>query len=83
MGSVYAFSSELDAWVRSRKVRLEQEQEQGTDQEQNERTEALPGESPADVQVGRPRLSLQGRSALILGSVALLALLAAAYFVIP
>jgi TolB-like protein/Tfp pilus assembly protein PilF len=81
MGSVYAFSSELDAWVRSRKVRLEQEQEQGTDQEQNERTEVLPDESPADVQVDRPRWSLRGRSALILGSVALLALLAA-YLVI-
>src|SRR6266513_896647 len=37
MGSVYAFSSELDAWVQSRKLRLEEEE--------------LSAERPADEEV--------------------------------
>src|ERR1700716_1852524 len=37
MGSVYAFSSELDAWVQSRRLRLEEEEE-----EKERRAEAPP-----------------------------------------
>src|ERR1017187_1196477 len=67
MGSVYAFSSELDAWMQSRRLRLEQEDKA------RERSSETPGEADAD---HGPRGSQQARSWLVLGGVAVLALLA-------
>ena len=67
MGSVYAFSSELDAWMQSRRLRLEQEDKE------HERSSETPGEADAD---HGPRGSQQARSWLVLGGVAVLALLA-------
>ena len=47
MGSVYAFSSELDACGTQSQSPVGARAGTGTDQEQNERTQALPDESPA------------------------------------
>ncbi len=68
MGSVYAFSPELDAWLRNRRLRLEKEEkERGA-------------ETPVDAQVGQgPRGSPRARRWLVLGGVAVLALLAVTY----
>ena len=69
MGSVYAFSSELDAWVQSRKLPLEEEEEKG-----------LSAERPADGEVDvRPTGISRARLWLVLGGVAGLALIAATY----
>ena len=68
MGSVYAFSSELDAWVQSRKLAL-QEEEKG-----------LIAERPADGEVDvRPTGTSRSRLWLVLGGVAGLALIAITY----
>ena len=65
MGSVYAFSSELDAWVQSRKLPLEEEQK------------GLRPEWPADGEVDvRPTGISRARLWLVLGCVAALALMA-------
>src|SRR5215467_6688248 len=49
-GSVYAFSSELDAWLQSRRLRLEQEETQ------------LPAATPANPKADtRPRDTPRGR----------------------
>jgi len=66
MGSVYAFSSELDAWVQSRKLRLEEE----------ELSAERPAEGEVDVQ---PTGTSRARLWLALGGVAGLALFAATY----
>ncbi|MGB8910905.1 MAG: tetratricopeptide repeat protein [Candidatus Sulfotelmatobacter sp.] len=66
MGSVYAFSSELDAWVQSRKLRLEEEELRA------ERT----AEGEVDV---RPTGTSRARLWLVLGGVAGLALIAVTY----
>lgn len=69
-GSVYAFSSELDAWLESRKLRLEEE-------EKEDRAEA-PVEAEGD---HRPGGTALGRRWLVLGGVAVLALLAVGYVI--
>ena len=66
MGSVYAFSSELDAWVQSRKLRL------GEEELSAERT----AEGEVDV---RPTGISRARPWLVLGGVAGLALIAVTY----
>ncbi len=66
MGSVYAFSSELDAWVQSRKLRLEEEELRA------ERT----AEGEVDV---RPTGTSRVRLWLVAGGVAGLALIAVTY----
>ena len=66
MGSVYAFSSELDAWVQSRKLRFEEEE--------------LSAERPAEGEVGvRPMGTSRARLWVVLGGVAGLALIAVTY----
>lgn len=68
MGSVYAFSAELDAWVQSRRLRLEEE-----DKEHR-------AETPVDAESDqRPEGTPQVRRRLVLGGVAVLALLAGTY----
>ena len=68
MGSVYAFSSELDAWVQSRKLPLEEEEK------------GLRAERPADGKVDiRPTGTSRARLWLALGGVAGLALIAVTY----
>jgi TolB-like protein/tetratricopeptide (TPR) repeat protein len=68
MGSVYAFSSELDAWVQSRNLPLEEEQK------------GLGAERPADGELDvRPTGSSRARLWLVLGGVAGLALIAVTY----
>jgi TolB-like protein/Flp pilus assembly protein TadD len=70
MGSVYAFSSELDAWVQSRKLRLAEEE--------------LSAERPAEGKVDvRPTGTLRARIWPILGGVAGLALIALTYVMFP
>jgi TolB-like protein/Tfp pilus assembly protein PilF len=66
MGSVYAFSSELDAWVQSRRLRLEEE-------EQEHESSA---EAPLDAEVGsRPIGTLGTRAWIVLGVTAVVALI--------
>jgi TolB-like protein/Tfp pilus assembly protein PilF len=68
MGSVYAFSSELDAWVQSRRLRLEEE-------EKERRAEAR---LDVDGNHAPRRIPRAGRW-LVLGGVVVLALLAVTY----
>ena len=68
MGSVYAFSSELDAWVQTRRLRLEQEEK--------ERRSETPVDEKGD---HGPRWTLGIRRWLVVGGVAVLALLAISY----
>src|SRR5260221_14657743 len=65
IGSVYAFSSELDAWVQSRRLRLEEEEKEAT------------AETPVDAK-GDHASGRTSRTArwLVLGGVGVLALLA-------
>ncbi len=68
MGSVYASSSELDAWVQSRKLRLEEEEKERR------------AEPPVDEEVSvRPTGTSRARFWLVLGGVAVLALIAVIY----
>src|SRR5437762_1405482 len=67
LGSVYAFSSELDAWLQSRRQRLEAE-EKG-----QERSAETPVEAEDD---HPPRVTPQARRWLVVGGVLVLALLA-------
>jgi TolB-like protein/tetratricopeptide (TPR) repeat protein len=68
MGSVYAFSSELDAWVQSRKLPSEEE------------GKGLREERPAEGEVDvRPSGTSRARLWLVLGGVAGLALIAVTY----
>jgi TolB-like protein/predicted Zn-dependent protease len=67
-GSVYAFPSELDAWLQSRKLRLEEEQK-AQEAETSVGAEASSG----------PRESSLTRRWLVLGAAAALALLGIAY----
>src|SRR5216684_5296197 len=61
-GSVYAYSSELDAWLRSRKLRLEEEEkEHNAETPMNGEADHGPGGTP------------QVRRWLVLGGVAVLA----------
>ena len=70
MGSVYAFSSELDAWLQSRRLRLEEEERE------REATALVPeGEREA-------KETRHARRWMALGSVAVLSLLALTYIVI-
>ena len=70
-GSVYAFSSELDAWLQSRRLRLED-----ADEEKQSRAE-----TPADAEGDHgPKGTSWARRWLVLGGVAVLALLPATYF---
>ncbi len=68
-GSVYAYSSELDAWFESRRLRLERE-------EKAQRAETL-----VEADSG-PRQSARMRRCLVLAGVAVLAVLGVAYFMI-
>jgi hypothetical protein len=70
MGSVYAFGSELDTWLQSRRMRLEEEA--------GEHRAEAPLEGEDDL---APRETSQRRRWLVLGAVAVLALLAAYYVV--
>jgi len=72
VGSVYAFSSELDAWVQSRKLRLEEEEEE----EEIERRAEPPADEEVDV---RPTGTSRARLWLLLSGVAVLALIAVTY----
>lgn len=69
IGSVYAFSSELDAWVQSRRSRLEEEEEEQTSEPQVDAT--------AD-----RRPPPKGRRWLVLGGVAVLVLLSVTYLIV-
>jgi TolB-like protein/Tfp pilus assembly protein PilF len=73
MGSIYAFSSELDAWVQSRKLRLEDEEK-----EKERRAELRVDEEVA----ARPTRTSRARLWLLLGGVGVLALLAVAYVLV-
>jgi TolB-like protein/Tfp pilus assembly protein PilF len=68
MGSVYAFGSELDAWVQSRRLRLEEEEQQ------HERRPEAPVDAEGD---HGPRGTPGTRRWLVVGGVVVLALLAA------
>jgi TolB-like protein/Tfp pilus assembly protein PilF len=70
-GSVYAFSSELDEWVQSRRLRL------GAEEKEREAETAVDAEGDPG-----PRSTPGMRRRLILGSVAVLALLTATTYVI-
>src|SRR2546427_10787134 len=61
-GSVYAYSSELDAWLQSRGLRLEEEKENRA--EASEEEEAEPG--PNEPQLARRWLGLCGITVLAL-----------------
>lgn len=69
-GSVYAVPSELDSWLQSRKSRLEEE----------EQSETAPVSSPVSNKDEHPAVREAGRW-LILGAVAVVVLLAAAYLI--
>jgi len=72
MGSVYAFSSELDAWVQSRRLSLEEEEKE----EQKQRS----AETPVDAEGDRgPRGTQRSRPWLVLGGVVALTLLSVTY----
>ena len=67
-GSVYALSSELDAWLQSRRLRLEEDGKEHT------------AETPVDLEADRePRPTSRTRRWLTLGGVAVLGLLAVTY----
>src|SRR5437868_15424081 len=68
MGSVYAFSSELDAWVQTRRQHLEQEEK--------ERAAETPVDDEGD---HGPRWTPGIRQCLVVGGVAVLAVLAVTY----
>jgi TolB-like protein/Flp pilus assembly protein TadD len=70
-GSVYAYGSELDAWLQSRKLGLEEEAE---DEEQK-----TPSDTAARVEAAG---TLRGHRWLVMSGVAMLALVAVAYIVI-
>src|SRR5436190_4523705 len=70
-GSVYAFSSELDAWLQSRKLRLEEEEEGDK------------AETPVDAECGEgPKGVPRARLGLVLAGMAVLALLSVTYVLI-
>jgi TolB-like protein/Flp pilus assembly protein TadD len=69
MGSVYAFSSEIDAWVQSRRLRLEEEEKE---RQAETRVDAEGDNVPGG--------TLPATHWLVLGGVALLAVLAVTYF---
>lgn len=74
-GSVYAYSSELDAWRQSRRLRLEtEEKEQGA-----EKPEQAPAEARKDGKDHWPKETRWARHLLVLAGVAVLALLALTY----
>jgi TolB-like protein/Tfp pilus assembly protein PilF len=70
MGSVYAFISELDAWVQSRRLRLEE------DEKEHERRAETPVAAEGD---HRPIRTPRARRWLVVGGVVVLALLAVTY----
>jgi TolB-like protein/Tfp pilus assembly protein PilF len=71
MGSVYAFSTELDAWLQNRRLRLEEEEKERR------------AEPPEDVAPRRqPQGILRPRAGLALGVVAVFVLLTATYVMI-
>lgn len=70
-GSVYAFSSELDSWVQSRRSRLEEEEKAGN-------VETL---AEAEVPLGRPQAGRIGRC-LVVGGFAALVLVSVTYKII-
>jgi TolB-like protein/tetratricopeptide (TPR) repeat protein len=72
MGSVYASSSELDAWLQRRRVRLQEEKE--------EEPGAQP--SPDAASAHRPRATQRARAWVFLGAVAIVVLLAVALVII-
>src|ERR1700737_358759 len=70
MGSVYAFSSELDAWLQSRRLQLEEEEKERK------------AEAPVDAEGDRASRERPGtRLWLVVGGGAVLALLTAAYVI--
>src|SRR6195256_1596519 len=71
IGSVYAFSSELDAWVQSRRLRLEEEEKEATAE--------TPVDAKGDHAPGRTSRTARW---LVLGGVVVLALLALTYLMI-
>jgi TolB-like protein/Tfp pilus assembly protein PilF len=72
LGSVYAFSSELDAWVQSRRLRLEEEEKQ------HERSAETPVKSEGD---HAPREVPRARRWLVVGGMVILAVLAITFIV--
>jgi TolB-like protein/tetratricopeptide (TPR) repeat protein len=70
MGSVYAFSSELDTWVQSRRLLLEEEEKQRR------------AETPRAAEVApQPTGTSRARAWIVLGGVAVLALFTATYVI--
>jgi TolB-like protein/Tfp pilus assembly protein PilF len=79
-GSVYAFSSELDAWLHSRKLHLEEESKERA-------PEAPPTEGPIDAPVDaksdhKPESAPRARGWLVVSAVAVLVLLVLAYMAV-
>jgi TolB-like protein/Tfp pilus assembly protein PilF len=72
MGSVYAFSSELAGWVQSRRLRLEQEEKE------HERKAETPVDAEGD---HAPRETSRAGRWIVLGGVAVLALLSVAWVI--
>jgi TolB-like protein/Flp pilus assembly protein TadD len=70
MGSVYAFSSELDAWVQSRRLRLEEEEKERNAEPKTDEEVAI-----------RPTGTLWTRHWLVPGGAAVLVLISVAYVV--
>jgi TolB-like protein/Tfp pilus assembly protein PilF len=70
-GSVYAYSSELDAWLQSRRLRLEEEEKEQAE-ETPPRADAEPG----------PKKALGGPPWLLLGALGVLILISVAGYVI-
>ena len=77
-GSVYAYSSELDAWRQSRKLRLETEEKD----EEAETPKQAPAEARKDKKDHRPKETRWARHLLVLAGMAVLALLALTYVLI-
>ncbi len=71
MGSVYAFCSELDSWLQTRRLALEEGEKKGS-------STGAPGAAERDP---GPRGTLRARTWLVLAGMLVLAMLAAAYFI--
>src|SRR5580704_17680212 len=79
-GSVYALGSELDAWVQSRRIHLEEDQKQ--EQREEEETKESLAQTPADAEGQHSgRVAPRSRRWLAVAAAALVGLFAIAYVV--